>query len=321
MKMNVDPLLDAIDLYIAKADDDLENTLIEEGYVAAGVAVSHISDIEDGISAAIQNKVDEILVRIQNATDVNNFINDVWPDIVSADELERALHDIFNQQFDNLFHQFTKQWIISVDPELGEIVDNNITKPAEAFIKGWSQQLANIMQLNTKDGIEKRLLEAQKQNQTIDEVAQAIADSGIRECGYRSRRTAVTEVLRVEEYAHQEARIQNPLCYKKEWAHTGAAHPRENHVAISGQQVFKRETFTLVGNPCVYYSAADMQKILKKSMEFVTYNTTYCNSLFVWLDNLSKASEMANLVYGIEIPEEYQSVVLADFAKAGVSII
>lgn len=73
-------------------------------------------------------------------------------------------------------------------------------------------------------------------------------------------------------------------------------------------------------NPCVYYSAADMQKILKKSMEFVTYNTTYCNSLFVWLDNLSKASEMAALEYGIEIPEEYQSVVLADFTKAGASI-
>ncbi len=254
MKMNVDPLLDAIDLYIAKADDDLENTLTEEGYVAAGVAVSHISDIEEGISVAIQNKVDEILVRIQNATDVENFINDVWPDIDSADELEKALHDIFNQQFDNLLHHFTKQWIISTDPELGEIVDNNITKPAEAFIKGWSQQLANIMQLNTKDGIEKILLEAQEQNQTIDEVARAIADSGIRECGYRSRRVAVTEVLRVEEYAHQEARIQNPLCYKKEWVHTGAAHPRENHVAISGQQVFKREPFTLTGrNGSTYY--------------------------------------------------------------------
>ena len=63
----------------------------------------------------------------------------------------------------------------------------------------------------------------------------------------------MTEVLRVEEYAHQEARIQNPLCYKKEWAHTGAAHPRENHVAISGQQVFKRETFTLVGRNGVIY--------------------------------------------------------------------
>lgn len=73
-------------------------------------------------------------------------------------------------------------------------------------------------------------------------------------------------------------------------------------------------------NPCVYYSATDMQLIIKKAMEFVTYNTTYCNSLFVWLDNLEKASDMAALKYGIDIPKEYQSVVLADFAKAGAAI-
>lgn len=73
-------------------------------------------------------------------------------------------------------------------------------------------------------------------------------------------------------------------------------------------------------NPCVYYSAADMQKILKKSMEFVTFNTTYCNSLFVWLDNLTKSSEMAALKYGAEIPLEFQSEVLSDFTKAGVRV-
>lgn len=73
-------------------------------------------------------------------------------------------------------------------------------------------------------------------------------------------------------------------------------------------------------NPCVYYSAADMQKILKKSMEFVTFNTTYCNSLFVWLDNLTKASEMAALKYGSNIPTEYQSEVLSDLMKVGASV-
>ena len=73
-------------------------------------------------------------------------------------------------------------------------------------------------------------------------------------------------------------------------------------------------------NPCVYYSAADMQKILKKSMEFVTFNTTYCNSLFVWLDNLTKASEMAALKYGSNIPAEYQSEVLSDLMKVGASV-
>ena len=254
MKLNVAPLLEAIEQYIAKADNDLEEQLNEEGYVEAGVAVSHMGTIEDGVTAAVENNVDEVLARLQSASGVDDFMENVWPEISSSDEMEKALYDLFYQQFDELLHRFTKQWIISADVELGEVVDDRITRPAEAFIKGWSQQLADIMHLNTKDSIEKILLDAQEQKQTIDEVAQAIADSGIRECGYRSRRVAVTEVLRVEEYAHQEARIQNPSCYKKEWVHTGAAHPRENHVAISGQQVFKREPFTLTGrNGGTYY--------------------------------------------------------------------
>ena len=254
MKLNVTPLLEAIEQYIAKADNDLEDQLNEEGYVEAGVAVSHMGAIEDGVTAAVENNVDEVLARLQSASGVDDFIENVWPEISNSDEMEKALYDLFYQQFDELLRRFTKQWIISADAELGEAVDDRITRPAEAFIKGWSQQLADIMHLNTKDGIEKILLDAQEQNQTIDEVAQAIADSGIRECGYRSRRVAVTEVLRVEEYAHQEARIQNPSCYKKEWVHTGAAHPRENHVAINGQQVFKREPFTLTGrNGGTYY--------------------------------------------------------------------
>ena len=249
MKLNVTPLLEAIEQYIAKADNDLEDQLNEEGYVEAGVAVSHMGAIEDGVTAAVENNVDEVLARLQSASGVDDFIENVWPEISNSDEMEKALYDLFYQQFDELLRRFTKQWIISADAELGEVVDDRITRPAEAFIKGWS-----IMHLNTKDGIEKILLDAQEQNQTIDEVAQAIADSGIRECGYRSRRVAVTEVLRVEEYAHQEARIQNPSCYKKEWVHTGAAHPRENHVAINGQQVFKREPFTLTGrNGGTYY--------------------------------------------------------------------
>ena len=254
MKLNVTPLLEAIEQYIAKADNDLEDQLNEEGYVEAGVAVSHMGAIEDGVTAAVENNVDEVLARLQSASGVDDFIENVWPEISNSDEMEKALYDLFYQQFDELLRRFTKQWIISADAELGEVVDDRITRPAEAFIKGWSQQLADIMHLNTKDGIEKILLDAQEQNQTIDEVAQAIADSGIRECGYRSRRVAVTEVLRVEEYAHQEARIQNPSCYKKEWVHTGAAHPRVNHVAINGQQVFKREPFTLTGrNGVTYY--------------------------------------------------------------------
>ena len=67
------------------------------------------------------------------------------------------------------------------------------------------------------------------------------------------------------------------------------------------------------GESCKYYSAEDMTGIIQTAMYFVSFQTTYCNSLFAWLEACSKASEMAAITYGSEIPEEYQSEVMKDY--------
>ena len=70
------------------------------------------------------------------------------------------------------------------------------------------------------------------------------------------------------------------------------------------------------GQPCKYYSAADMMAIITAAMQFVSYHTTYCNSLFMWLKGCTKASEMAEIAYGAAVPSEYRSEVLNDYLKA-----
>lgn len=67
------------------------------------------------------------------------------------------------------------------------------------------------------------------------------------------------------------------------------------------------------GNPCRYYSAEDMRKIINGAMEFKSYHTTYGNSLNMWIKGCAKASEIAKIEYGAPIPEEYQSEVLKDY--------
>ncbi|MBQ9611556.1 MAG: acyl carrier protein [Lachnospiraceae bacterium] len=67
------------------------------------------------------------------------------------------------------------------------------------------------------------------------------------------------------------------------------------------------------GEECKYYSAEDMAGIIQSAMYFVSFQTTYCNSMYTWLEACTKASEMADIVYGSEIPEEYQSEVLKDY--------
>lgn len=249
MGVDVVPLADAIDRYIAKADEDLKETLEEEGYIEAGIVVAAINALEDAVNAALEMDADEFIAKVKKAEAVEEFLQKVWPDMKVSVNLEEELRKIFRKHFDELMHQFTFQWLFAEDPVLASAIDEviDLTKPAEAFIKGWSGKLAELMHLSTKDAMERILLKASRKNMTIDEVADEIANSGIRQCGYRSRRVALTEVLRVESYAQQESMVQNPSAYKKRWVHVMSAQPRENHIAIDGQEVFKRDPFTLVG--------------------------------------------------------------------------
>lgn len=67
------------------------------------------------------------------------------------------------------------------------------------------------------------------------------------------------------------------------------------------------------GHPCRYYIAEEMQMIIKAAMEHVSYHTTYCNSLNMWIAGAKTAEEVNSIYYGADIPEEYQSEVLKDY--------
>lgn len=64
------------------------------------------------------------------------------------------------------------------------------------------------------------------------------------------------------------------------------------------------------GQPCRYYSAADMQTIIRTAMWHVSYHTTYCNALNIWIASCQTADEVQQIFYGIDIPLEYRSEVL-----------
>jgi hypothetical protein len=70
------------------------------------------------------------------------------------------------------------------------------------------------------------------------------------------------------------------------------------------------------GQPCKYYSASDMTAVITAAMKFVSFHTTYCNGLNMWLKGCARASEMAEITYGAAVPEKYQSEVLADYLAA-----
>lgn len=70
------------------------------------------------------------------------------------------------------------------------------------------------------------------------------------------------------------------------------------------------------GQPCRYYTAEEMQAILEAAMFHVSYHTTYCNSLNMWIDAAADAETLEGIFYGADIPEEHQSIVLQDYLSA-----
>ena len=67
------------------------------------------------------------------------------------------------------------------------------------------------------------------------------------------------------------------------------------------------------GQPCKYYPAEYMQMIITAAMEWVSYHTTYCNSLNMWIAGAESKEEVNGIFYGADIPEKYQSEVLKDY--------
>ena len=70
------------------------------------------------------------------------------------------------------------------------------------------------------------------------------------------------------------------------------------------------------GHPCRYYTAEEMQAIITAAMQHVSYHTTYCNSLNMWIAGATTTEELNTIFYGADIPEEYQSQVLKDYLNA-----
>lgn len=61
-------------------------------------------------------------------------------------------------------------------------------------------------------------------------------------------------------------------------------------------------------NHCKLYPRADMQAIINQAFIFTNYQTTYRNNLYEWIEECEDKDSVNAIYYGIEIPEDKQSV-------------
>lgn len=64
------------------------------------------------------------------------------------------------------------------------------------------------------------------------------------------------------------------------------------------------------GEICRFYSNAEMQAIVARATAFKIYHTTYYNALKNYINSLDTIEAVAEVTYGMALPEAYQSDVL-----------
>lgn len=75
-----------------------------------------------------------------------------------------------------------------------------------------------------------------------------------------------------------------------------------------------------VNEPCKYYSNTDMGLITETAMQAVTFAVTYFRDLRIYINSMEDSTSVQNVTYGMTIPKEYRSEVLADiYASKGIA--
>lgn len=246
MCMECQPLIKAIDAYLAKADGDLADALETEGYAEPQATIGYMQDIEDDVAEALLEETNYFLAEAEKAADLETFAEDIWPRVKLNDRLKAKLATVFTEHLSEFMPEFVSYYIALTDRSLKLEV---VSKRTVAWVESWSEQLGEIMQLNSHKEIETILAKGLKDGTGIASFTREILDSGIRDEYYKARRVALTEVLGAHSVAQQEAFMQSPAVVDKAWKHTGAYRnePRQNHVDMDGQRVPKDAPFTLTG--------------------------------------------------------------------------
>lgn len=239
-------LIKAIDAYIAKADDDLIEQLKAAGFQVDDDTLQTIQALEDEIAEALVEETAVFTTSANSALDLQDFAEKIWPDVKLTDTLAATLSSIFAKRFESLMPGLIEAYLQTTDRDLHL---EQVSKRTTAWVQSWSEQLGEIMKLNSHNAIERLLTDGLKNGSSISEFTQSILDSGIRNEYYRARTVSVTEVLRAHSAAQQEAFMQSPVVTRKKWRHTGSRNnnARRNHVAMDGKVADKDKPFELKG--------------------------------------------------------------------------
>ena len=236
-------LIKAIDAYISKSDEDLADELEAEGRALPEDSVTMLSDMEDGITAALVSQTEYFIDKIKKQKSVSDLMN-IFDEIKANDACNTEITSVAIEQFKKYIPKMVVDYAAKTD---SGIKITAVSKRTTAWIESWSEELGDLMMLNSHTEIEGILKQALEKGDSIPTLTQTILDSGIRDERYKARRCAMTEMFRAHNVSKYEAALQTPCIVQKMWRHSGVGTPRPYHKFMDGMTVDKDKPFELVG--------------------------------------------------------------------------
>lgn len=243
---HADPIYDAIDRYLAKADEDLEDELKEEGYAEPKDTVSEMNSLEEEIADILHSQTTALVTALKAADGDWDAAQENVSDMIDEDDIAEQVTEVANAMYELNIPKLATVYIQESD---GELVVDTLRQRTSEWFASWSEQLGNLMKVNTHKQITDLIQKTIANGDDIATLTRKIMSGGWRTEYYQAKRVAVTEVLRAHSIAKEEAIQQSPVVDMKEWRHTGAhkIKPRPNHVAMDGQMVPKDQSFEMQG--------------------------------------------------------------------------
>lgn len=254
-------LIKAIDAFIEKADNDLEDKLNEAGFINAKESIKKESILEEVIAVILLSQSNNMAKHLlknkgkikgdfsDKQEDIREIINEFFENDTTKGEIQKAVESFY---LDNI-QEHTDGYIKSVSEDMAV---ERIRQRTFSKIEEWSEELSRLMKISQEKQLGKLIEDTLKAGGSVDDLAGKLMKEGIRNEYYQARRVAVTEMLRFNSIAQDEAMQQDPSVDKKEWKHTGSRknNPRANHVNMNGQIVEKDKPYKLIGrNGSVHY--------------------------------------------------------------------
>ncbi len=235
----IDQLLKSLNAFIAKAEEDEEQLQdIVPNFPGLESLPAIIEDYEKAIAKLLRAQQKVILdalsafVSKDDKQTLEAFLVFLRNDIFAADEFAEQFGEETAKFLELTIEDLTKLMMDSIDKD---VPFELLSKKTTDWILSWSSDLADLMQLNTHEALEKELVQAIENGESIAEAEMRIKELPQFDRN-RARATARTEILTASSQAHYESFKQSPAVTMKKWKHSGTKKiaPRATHVAMDG---------------------------------------------------------------------------------------